>query len=86
MPPVPRSTPASFGEAIHELRRELRISQEELGFRSGMDRSYVGGVERGERNPSLRSIQRLARGLGLPASAILERSEGLAEQEPGEES
>ena len=78
---VPRSTPRSFGQAIREFRLDQGVSQEELGYRSGMDRSYVGGVERGERNPSLRCIQRLSDGLKIPASAILRRSEELAEQE-----
>ena len=70
-----------FGQTIRWLRGELGISQEELGSRSDLDRTYVGGIERGERNPTLLSMLKLARGLGLPASVVLERFERL----PGDE-
>ncbi|MDX6699546.1 MAG: hypothetical protein QOE65_2943 [Solirubrobacteraceae bacterium] len=57
----------TFGQAIRELREERGISQEELAYRSGLDRSYMGGVERGERNVSLKNIFRVAEGLGRPS-------------------
>jgi len=60
------------------LRREVGLSQEELAYRSGLDRSYVGGVERAERNPSLRILIQLAEGMRLPLSAIMARAETLA--------
>ena len=50
----------TFGLRIRELRTAKNISQEDLALRSGMDRSYVGGVERGERNISLVNIGKLA--------------------------
>lgn len=49
-----------------------RVSQEELAFRAELDRSFVGQVERGERNVSLVNIHKLATGLGVCASALLE--------------
>ena len=49
-----------FGNRIRELRKEKGWSQEELALRSGLDRSYVGGVERGVRNIALNNIFRLA--------------------------
>lgn len=52
-----------FGERIRALRKQLDISQEELGFRTGLDRTYISGIERGERNPSLNNIGKLAREL-----------------------
>lgn len=75
--PRPSSPLPAFGKAIRELRHQQSISQEELGFRSGLDRTYVGSIERGRTNPTLLSILRLATGLGVPASTILERFERL---------
>ena len=42
-----------FGDIVRRARAEAGLSQEELADRAGLDRSYVGGVERGERNPTL---------------------------------
>jgi transcriptional regulator with XRE-family HTH domain len=47
---------AAFGSLLRAKRQELGISQEELAFRSGLHRTYVGSVERGERNLSLENI------------------------------
>ena len=54
----------SFGALLREKRQSLKISQEELAFRSGLHRTYVGSVERGERNLSLEYIFVFARALG----------------------
>lgn len=78
MEPVPLPTRHSVGQAIRELRGDAGISQEELAHRSGLDRSYMGGVERAERNPSLRILLQVAAGLDLPLSRILARAEELA--------
>lgn len=51
------------------------ISQEELGFRSGMHRTYVGGVESGKRNPSYTNLRRLADALEVPLSTLLADAE-----------
>jgi transcriptional regulator with XRE-family HTH domain len=59
-----------FGAAIRRHRELLRISQEELAARAHMDRTYVSGVERGVRNPSLEVMQRLARALGADLDVI----------------
>jgi len=53
----------SFGERIRGLRKMINISQEELGFRTGLDRTYISGIERGERNPSLDNIGKLSKEL-----------------------
>jgi transcriptional regulator with XRE-family HTH domain len=62
---------AALGRAIREQRAELGVSQEDLAHRSGMHRTYLGGIERGERNPSYANILRIAAALGVPASALL---------------
>lgn len=49
-----------FGQRIRDERSKQGISQEELGFRTGLDRTYISGIERGERNPSLKNIAKIA--------------------------
>jgi transcriptional regulator with XRE-family HTH domain len=71
------SAHAAFGQAIKEVRLEKGVSQEDLAHACGLDRSYMGGVERGERNPSLKNILRIAEGLGVPPTELFERFERL---------
>ncbi len=59
-----------FGPAIRRHRELLRISQEELAVRAGIDRTYISGVERGVRNPTLEVMQRIARALGSDLDVI----------------
>lgn len=59
------------GENVRKLRERSGISQEELGFRSNLDRTYVSGVERGVRNPTVIVLARLATALGVEPSALL---------------
>jgi len=59
-----------FGAAVRRHRELLRLSQEELADRAQMDRTYVSGVERGVRNPSLEVMQRLAVALGADLDVI----------------
>jgi transcriptional regulator with XRE-family HTH domain len=65
----------ALGEAIRELRHEAGISQEALAFRCGLHRTYVGGIERGERNPSFRNLVKLAGALDVAPSELLARFE-----------
>lgn len=65
-----------LGRAIREARAELRISQEELSLRTGVHRNYIGGIERGERNPSVLTIARLAAALEMPTSELFREAEG----------
>lgn len=68
-------SPEAFGKAVKDLRLEGGWSQEELGYRADLDRTYVSGIERGIRNPTLEVICRLARGLGVSPSAIFRAAE-----------
>lgn len=65
----------AFGKAVREQRERLGLSQEELGFRADLDRTYVSGVERGTRNPTLRIIAQLAKSLETPVSGLMKRAE-----------
>jgi transcriptional regulator with XRE-family HTH domain len=59
-----------FGERVRALRRQRGWSQEHFAQMLDLDRSYVGGVERGERNVSLSNIAVFAKGLGLTLSEL----------------
>lgn len=60
-----------LGENIRRKRKEMNISQEKLAELCGLHRTYVGAIERGERNVSLKNIQRIAKALNLPISELL---------------
>ena len=60
-----------FGENVRELRRARGLSQEELAFRAGIHRNYLGGIERGERNLALDNISAIAKALGVDLSELL---------------
>jgi transcriptional regulator with XRE-family HTH domain len=68
---------AALGSAIKGYRKGMKISQDELGALCGLHRTYVGGIERGERNVSYANILRLAGAVGLRASELLSRAEAL---------
>jgi len=72
----PSTLLAGLGRAVREARGELRISQEELSLRTGVHRNYIGGIERGERNPSVVTIARLADALDVPTSELFREAEG----------
>jgi transcriptional regulator with XRE-family HTH domain len=61
---------AAFGRRVRELRAGLGISQEELAHRAGMHYTYVGGIERGERNPGLMNVGALASALGVSLAEL----------------
>lgn len=67
-----------FGLKLVEVRKRRGWSQERLALESGLARSYLGGVERGQRNIALLNIVKLAETLGVPAGALLEAPEGEA--------
>ena len=59
-----------FGKRVRELRLARNLSQEKLAFKARMHRTYVGGIERGERNPSLKNIAAIAKSLDVTLSQL----------------
>jgi transcriptional regulator with XRE-family HTH domain len=64
-----------FGERVRELRKQKGLSQESLALACDLDRTYIGGVERGERNISLINIHKIARAIGVPPSELFTDAE-----------
>jgi transcriptional regulator with XRE-family HTH domain len=59
-----------FGKVLRERRRKLGVSQEAFADLCDLDRTYVGGIERGERNVALVNIEKLARALKISLSEL----------------
>lgn len=64
-PAVSKDLQTALGNRVRQHRQRLGLSQEALADKCGLHRTYVGGIERGERNPSLLNIGRLADALGV---------------------
>ncbi len=73
----------AFGAAVRKRRQRLGWSQEELADRCGLHRTYVGSIERGERNVSLRNLDLIARTLGTDAASLL-RPEADSDEPPAD--
>ena len=65
----------AFGRILQEARIERKISQEQLGFEAGYHRTYISLIERGLKNPSLKTVLQLAQTLNIPASELVRRLE-----------
>jgi transcriptional regulator with XRE-family HTH domain len=63
---------ARFGQRVRELRQAKGFSQEGFAAECDLDRTYVGGIERGERNLALRNIEVIASTLGISLSELME--------------
>jgi transcriptional regulator with XRE-family HTH domain len=76
---VPARSPAhaAFGEAIRQRRGELGLSQEALAEACDLDRTYISGIERGNRNPSLTNILKIAAALNTRPADLLARADDL---------
>lgn len=77
-PPYDRYVPGygfraldEFGERVREARKARGFSQERLGERCGLHRTYIGHIERGEVNPSFRNVLLVAHGLGIDPGDLL---------------
>ena len=61
---------AAFGQRVRELRTAKGFSQEALALICDLDRTYIGGIERGERNVSLVNIEKIAAALSIPVREL----------------
>ena len=59
-----------FGSRVRSLRLETGLSQEKFAAKCGLDRTYVGSVERGERNIAIRNIEKIAKALRISISDL----------------
>lgn len=67
----PTPTRKQFGRKIRKIRKTVKISQEELGFRAGLHRTYIGAIERGEQNISIDNIHKIAKALNISPKDLL---------------
>lgn len=63
-----------LGDAIRRERTESQLSQEGLAAKCGLHRTYIGSIERGERNLSVNTLTLVAKALGLSASSLLQKA------------
>ena len=75
-----RSLSRAFGDTVRSMRKEIGLSQEAFADSCGLDRTYVSLIERGIRNPTIKTVWTVAKGLGKRPSELLVR----VEQELGE--
>jgi len=75
---VPELLQRALGDVIRARRTDLALSQELLAEACGLHRTYIGSVERGERNLSLTNIVRIASALGISPSVLLAEAEYFA--------
>lgn len=61
-----------FGQRLRAIRRSQNLSQEDLAFEAGLDRTYIGSMENGKRNVSLINICRVAKALKVSPSYLLD--------------
>ncbi|HSW88932.1 MAG TPA: helix-turn-helix transcriptional regulator [Candidatus Saccharimonadales bacterium] len=66
------ATHLKLGQKIKQMRGELKLTQEELAFKVGVDRSYMGFVERGEKNPTLMTMMKIAIALKIPVKELFD--------------
>lgn len=60
-----------FGDRVRAIRLELNLSQEELADRAGVHRTYIGMIERGEKNITLENIHKIADALGVKVESLV---------------
>ncbi|WCR04377.1 helix-turn-helix domain-containing protein [Paracoccus saliphilus] len=68
-------TVSDFGKRLRKLRKSRGYSQESFALQVELDRTYVGGIERGERNPGLKVILKIAEALEVPPQDLFDRGE-----------
>jgi transcriptional regulator with XRE-family HTH domain len=69
--PAMRDWRAILGKNVRRLRQQRGLTQEKLAFEAEIDLTYMGGIERGKRNPSLLVMARIAEALSVPLTKLL---------------
>jgi transcriptional regulator with XRE-family HTH domain len=69
---VPQKLLIQLGQRIREFRKRKGLSQEELAEATGLHRTYIGGIERGERNVSIINLSQIAKALDISLSVLFE--------------
>ncbi len=64
-----------FGQKVKKARREQKISQEELAFKAGLHRTYIGMIERAEKNITLLNIEKIANALNININYFFDENE-----------
>jgi len=64
-----------LGRNIKYYREMRHLSQEQLSFRADMNRNYLGDIERGKRNPTIKNVEKIAKALEIPAEDLLAEEE-----------
>ena len=67
-----KNSAVEIGQRIRNYRLQIKLSQEELAERCGLQPTYIGQVERGEKNATIESIGKISSGLGIPLSRLFE--------------
>ena len=71
-----------FGNRVRNLRNQKGMSQERLAELAGLHSTYIGQIERGEKNPTVDTVSKIAKGLGIPMVRFFENIDGLVDNEP----
>jgi transcriptional regulator with XRE-family HTH domain len=66
-----RDWKALFGKNVRRVRQQKKLTQEELAFDAEIDLTYMGGIERGKKNPSLMVMAKIANALSVPLAKLL---------------
>jgi transcriptional regulator with XRE-family HTH domain len=72
-----------FGRVLRDLRKQAGLTQEQLGFEAELERNYISMLERGERQPTLTTLMKLARPLHRKASQLVALVETAFDDPPG---
>ncbi|MCU0915715.1 MAG: helix-turn-helix transcriptional regulator [Planctomycetes bacterium] len=73
---------AAFADVLRQLRERAGLSQETLATKSGLDRTYISLLERGQRQPTLKTLARLAEALDTSLSALSKKVEDRLNENP----
>ena len=70
---MPKRDPvlAALGQSVRQRREARALTQEKLAEKSGLDPTYISGIERGLRNPGIKNVAKLAKALGLSTAELL---------------